>query len=153
VAFLVEHLPLHFHLLLTTRADPPLPLARWRARGRMREVRAADLRFAEDETAAFLNERMGLGLSPEDVAALAPRAEGWITGLQLAAISLRCRDDPSEFVREFAGDDRYVLDYLTEEVLQQQPEPVQRFLLRTSVLGRLGGALCDAVTGESDGRE
>lgn len=152
VAFLVEHLPGRMHLVMTTRADPPLPLARWRARGRMREVRAADLRFAADETAAFLNERMGLSLSDEDLAALAARTEGWITGLQLAAISLQDRDDASEFVREFAGDDRYVLDYLTEEVLRHQPEPVQRFMLRTSILGRLSAPLCDAVTGETDGR-
>ncbi len=153
VAFLVEHLPPCLDLVVTTRADPPLPLARWRARGKLHEVRAVDLRFAEDETAMFFNERMGLDLSATDLAALATRTEGWITGLQLAAISLRSHADASEFVREFAGDDRYVLDYLAEEVLQRQPEPVQQFLLRTSVLGRLGGALCDAVTGEGDGRE
>lgn len=153
MTFLVEHLPPRLHVLLTTRADPPLPLARWRARGRMSEVRAVDLRFAEDETAAFFNERMGLGLSDEDLSALATRTEGWITGLQLAAIRLRSQGDASEFVRAFAGDDRYVLDYLAEEVLQRQPRPVQQFLLRTSVLGRLRSDLCDAVTGESDGRD
>src|SRR5262249_32212845 len=148
-----DRLPPQMHLIVTTRADPPLPLARWRARGRLREVRAADLRFAEAETSVFLNDRMGLGLSPEDLASLGARTEGWITGLQLAAIGIKGRGDAGEFVRAFADDDRYALDYLAEEVLNHQPEPVQRFLLRTSVLGRLGGGLCDAVTGEPGGRE
>ena len=153
VAFLVEHLPPQLHLVITTRSDPPFPLARWRARGRMHEVRAADLRFETDETEAFLNNRMGLHLSSEDLTALTTRTEGWITGLQLAAISLRSRGDASEFVRAFAGDDRFVLDYLAEEVLHRQPDDVQRFLLRSSVLGRLGASLCDAVTEEGNARE
>ncbi|MHB0877669.1 MAG: LuxR C-terminal-related transcriptional regulator [Anaerolineae bacterium] len=153
LAYLIDHMPPQLHLLVATRSDPPWPLFRWRARGQLAEIRATDLRFSADEAAEMLNERIGLGLSPADVAALAERTEGWATGLQLAALTLRGRTDAAAVIRAFTGDDRYVLDYLLGEVLQRQPEPLQRFLLRTSVLERLCGPLCDAVTGEGEGQE
>jgi LuxR family maltose regulon positive regulatory protein len=153
VAFLLDHLPPRLRLVIATRADPPLPLARLRVRGELVEVRAADLRFTGDEALAFFNDMMGLGLGAGDVAALEARTEGWIAGLQLAALSLRGRQDSAGFIRTFAGDHRYVVDYLIEEVLQRQPEPVRRFLLQTAILDRLSGPLCDAVTGEADGAE
>jgi LuxR family maltose regulon positive regulatory protein len=145
LAFLVEHVPPQMHLVIATREDPALPLARMRARGQLTELRAADLRFTPDEAAAFLNEVMGLALTSEEIAALEARTEGWIAGLQLAAISLQGRSDAASFIESFAGSNRFVLDYLLEEVLQRQPEPVQTFLLRTSILDRLCGPLCDAV--------
>jgi LuxR family maltose regulon positive regulatory protein len=152
VAFLLEHLPPTLHLVIASRADPVLPLPRLRARGELVEVRAADLRFTPEEAAAYLNEAMGLGLRPRDVAALEARTEGWIAALQLAALSMRGRDDAAGFIAGFAGDDRYVVDYLVEEVLQRQPERVRRFLLETAVLDRMSGPLCDAVTGRDGGR-
>ncbi len=133
------------HLLITTREDPQLPLARYRARDQLTELRAADLRFTPDEAAAFLNQVMGLELSAEDVTSLETRTEGWIAGLQLAALSLQGREDVTGFIRAFAGDNRYIVDYLVEEVLQRQPEHVRNFLLETSILDRLSGPLCDAV--------
>ncbi|MDI7275411.1 MAG: tetratricopeptide repeat protein, partial [Anaerolineae bacterium] len=145
LAWLVEHLPPQAHLVIATRADPPLPLARLRGRGELVEVRQADLRFTLDEAAGFLNGAMGLGLSASDVAALAARTEGWAAGLQMAAISLRGRDDTASFLKAFAGTHRHILDYLLEEVLQRQPPQVQSFLLRTSILDRLSGPLCDAI--------
>ncbi len=145
IAFLVEHLPPQLHLVITTREDPPLPLARLRACGQLTELRAADLRFTPAEVAAFLTEVMGLTLAAEDVATLESRTEGWIAGLQLAAISLQGQQDPTHFISSFTGSHHFVLDYLLEEVLHQQPEPVQSFLLRTSILDRLCGPLCDAV--------
>ncbi|WP_432523645.1 LuxR C-terminal-related transcriptional regulator [Kineococcus sp. SYSU DK006] len=151
LAFLLEHLPANAHLVLAGRVDPPLPLARWRARGDLVEVRAADLRFTPDEAASYLGGTAGLALAPRDVTTLAARTEGWIAGLQLAALSLRGRDDVAGLVADFAGDDRFVVDYLLEEVLQRQPSHVRAFLLRTSVLGRLTGPLCDAVTGGPGG--
>ncbi len=151
LAFLLEHLPSRLHLVITTREDPQLPLTRLRSRGQMTEVRAADLRFTADEAAAFLDEAMGLRLSASDVAALEARTEGWIAGLQLAALSMQGRDDVTGFIRDFAGDDRYIVDYLVDEVLRRQPEPMRAFLLRTSVLDRLSGPLCDAVTGQDQG--
>jgi LuxR family maltose regulon positive regulatory protein len=153
LSFLVERLPPHAHALIVSRSDPPFPLARLRARGELREVRAADLRFDSAEAADFLNGVMDLGLAPADVRALEERTEGWITGLQLSALSLRGRENKSELVREFAGDNRFILDYLLEEVLGSQPAPVQDFLLRTSVLTRLSGPLCDALTDRADGHE
>ena len=150
LAFLLEHLPPRVHLVLVTRADPPLPLARLRARGDLVEVRVADLRFTADEAAAYL-ERVGLLLTPADVAALEGRTEGWIAALQLAALSMQGRHDVAGFIAGFAGDDRYIVDYLVEEVLQRQSEDVRSFLLQTSVLDRLTGALCDAVTGQDGG--
>ncbi|WP_345508945.1 LuxR C-terminal-related transcriptional regulator [Terrabacter aeriphilus] len=152
VAFLVEHLPADVRVLIGTRADPDLPLARMRARGALVEVRAADLRLTRAEVAAYVTDVAGLGLTADEVAALEDRTEGWVAALQLAALSLRGRDDAASFIAGFAGDDRYVVDYLVEEVVRRQPEQVRRFLLDTSVLDRLSGSLCDAVTGGSDSR-
>ena len=152
VAFLLEHLPPHVHVVIATRADPGFPLARLRARGELTEIRAVDLRFTADEAVAYLNEVMGLDLTAADVAALEARTEGWIAALQLAALSMQGRSDAAEFIAGFAGDDRYIVDYLVEEVLQRQPEPVRQFLLRTSILARLSGPLTDAVTGEGGGK-
>jgi LuxR family maltose regulon positive regulatory protein len=151
VAFFLDHLPQQMHLGLATRADPPLPIARLRARGQLTELRADDLRFTAEEAVAFLNGVMGLGLQPEDVAALEARAEGWISGLHLAALSLHGREDAHAFVQTFTGGHQYILDYLIEEVLSRQAQPVQRFLLQTSILDRLCASLCDALTGRHDG--
>jgi len=156
VAFLLDHLPGNMHLLIATRADPPLALARLRGRGQLTELRQSDLRFTLDEATEFLNTCMGLGLSPDDIAALASRTEGWIAGLQMAAIAVQSpaptyrRDDVSSFIQAFTGSDRYVLDYLVEEVLQRQPNSIQAFLLQTSILDRLTGPLCDAVVGNEE---
>jgi LuxR family maltose regulon positive regulatory protein len=152
ITFLLDHLPPQMHLVIATRSDPAFPLARLRGRGESTELRAADLRFTPDEAAAFLNEIMGLNLSGADVAALETPTEGWIAGLQMAALSMQGREDVPGFVRAFAGDDRYIVDYLVEEVLQRQPERVRSFLLQTSILDRLSGPLCDAITGQEDGR-
>ncbi len=151
LAFLIEHLPPQMHLIIATREDPHLPLARLRARGQLSELRATDLRFTPSEAAVFLNQAMGLNLSAEDVAALETRTEGWIAGLQLAALSMRGREDVPGFIRAFAGDNRYIVDYLVEEVLQRQPERIRSFLLQTSILDRLSGPLCDAVTDQEEG--
>jgi LuxR family maltose regulon positive regulatory protein len=152
IAFLLDHLPPQVHLVITTRADPPLPLARLRARGELVEIRAADLRFTPEEAAAYLNEVMGLDLGASEVVALEARTEGWIAALQLAALSIQGRDDVAGFIAGFAGDDRYIVDYLVEEVLRRQPEEVRSFLLDTSILDRLTGPLCDAVTGQAGGK-
>ena len=152
IVFLLDHLPPQMHLVIAGRADPPLPLSRLRGRGEMAELRASDLRFTPEEAAAFFNEVMGLDLSAADVAALETRTEGWIAGLQLAALSMQGREDIPGFIGAFAGDDRYIVDYLVEEVLQRQPERVRSFLLQTSILDRLSGPLCDAVTGREDGK-
>jgi LuxR family maltose regulon positive regulatory protein len=152
MTFLLDHQPPRLHLVLATRADPSLPLARMRARGQLVEVRAADLRFTAEESATYLNGTMGLGLSQGDVSALDGRTEGWIAALQLAALSLQGRDDVSAFIAGFAGDDRYIVDYLAEEVLAHQPAEVRDFLLKTSVLERLTGPLCDVVTGREGGK-
>jgi LuxR family maltose regulon positive regulatory protein len=146
MAFLLEHRPSRVHVTIATREDPALPLARWRARAELTEIRAADLRFTPDESAAFLNQVMELGLSTGDVNALDSTTEGWVAGLQLAAISLRGHEDAAGFIRSFSGSDRFVLDYLVEEVLGRQPPAVGEFLLRTSILDRMCGPLCDAVT-------
>src|SRR5829696_315827 len=151
LAFLIDHLPPRLRLVVATRADPPLPLARLRGRGDLAEVRAADLRFTAEEEAAFFNEMMDLELSATDIAALDGRTEGWIAGLQLAALSLQGHQDVSGFIRTFAGDHRYVVDYLLEEVLHRLPDSVRDFLLQTAILDRLAGSLCDAVTGQEDG--
>lgn len=145
LAFIIEHQPPQMHLVIATREDPTLPLARLRARSQMTELRAADLRFTPAEAAEFLNRVMRLNLSPEDIAALEARTEGWVAGLQLAAISMRELPDISSFIQSFTGSHRFVLDYLLEEVLQRQPTDVQTFLLRTSILDRLCGPLCDAI--------
>jgi LuxR family maltose regulon positive regulatory protein len=146
VAFLLEHLPPQVHLVIAGRADPALPLARLRGRGQLVEIRAADLRFTPDEAAAYLNGAMGLTLTADDVAALERRTEGWIAALQLAALSMQRRDDIATFIAGFAGDDRYIVDYLVDEVLDRQPQAVHQFLLQTSIVDRLSGPLCDAVT-------
>ena len=153
LAFLVEHLPPGLRLVLATRADPPLPLARLRARGQLAELRAADLRFTAEEAAALLREAVGPELPDAAVTALVARTEGWAAGLQLATLSLRGQADMAGFVEGFSGSHRYVLDYLTEEVLDRQPNQVRTFLLETSVLERLSGELCDAVTGRTDGQD
>jgi LuxR family maltose regulon positive regulatory protein len=150
-AFLLDHAPPRLHVVLITRSDPPLPLARFRARGDLVEIRAADLRFTEHEAEAYLNGSMDLGLTTGDVAVLGGRTEGWIAALQLAALSIGGRPDPGAFIKEFAGDDRYIVDYLVEEVLDRQAERIQRFLLETSILDRMTGPLCDAVTEADDG--
>ena len=151
MTLLLEHLPPHVHLVLSTRADPDLPLSRWRVRGELVEIRAADLRFTSDEAATYLNEATGLHLAAGDIEVLEERTEGWIAALQLAALSIQSSDDVSSFVARFAGNDRYIVDYLVEEVLAHQPEPVREFLLHTAVLDRLTGPLCEAVTGHDDG--
>jgi LuxR family maltose regulon positive regulatory protein len=151
LAFLIEHLPPQLHLVMTTREDPALPLARLRARGQLTEIRADDLRFTPEEAAEFLDRIMGLEIGPEDVAALEQRTEGWIAGLQLAALSMQGRSDLHGFVRAFAGDNRYIVDYLVEEVLQGQSAETRSFLLQTAILERLSGPLCDAVTAQGDG--
>ena len=149
VAFLLENLPPGLHLVVSSRADPPLPLPRLRARGQLAELRAAELRFTTEEAAALLGAAAGPGLPGTAVAALTARTEGWAAGLQLAALSLRGQADPAGFVAEFTGSHRFVLDYLADEVLDGQPGQVRAFLLETSVLERLSGELCDAVTGRS----
>ena len=151
VVFVLEHLPPNLHVVISSRVDPDLPLSRWRARGELVEIRAADLRFTAQEAAAYLNGTKELDLAAEDVAVLEERTEGWIAALQLAALSIQGREDITGFIARFAGNDRYVFDYLVEEVLQQQPDSVRRFLLESAVLGRLTGSLCDAVTGRDDG--
>ncbi len=157
LAFALEHLPPQLHLAVATRADPPWPLARLRARGEMAELRDADLRFSLAEIEHLLNQVLELDLSPPQVAVLEDRTEGWIAGLQLAALSLRGRrgrpGDLPSFIRELAASQRFILDYLLEEVLQQQPAARQAFLLTTSILEQLTGSLCDAVTGQENGQE
>lgn len=145
LAFMVAHLPPHGHLVMITRADPSLPLSRLRVRGQLTEIRAADLRFTSTEAAAFLYQEMGLHLPAEQIEALERRTEGWIAGLQLAALAMRGQKDTAGFINAFSGSHRFVLDYLVEEVLEQQPEHVRKFLLRTAILNRLCGELCDAV--------
>src|SRR5712692_2610853 len=147
VTYLVDHLPHQLHLVIATRADPPLPLARLRTRGHLTEIRAADLRFTAEETAAFLPRALGLELSAQDIAALEARTEGWIAGLQLAALSMQGRKYIPGFLEAFTGSHRYIIDYLVEEVLARQSEPIQTFLLQTAILERLQGSLCEAVMG------
>jgi LuxR family transcriptional regulator, maltose regulon positive regulatory protein len=147
---LLTHQPPNFHLVLVTREDPPLPLARLRARGQLTELRAADLRFSDAESDSFLREGMGLELSAEDIVRLTERTEGWVAGLQLAGLSLKGRENPGAFVQTLSGSHRFILDYLTEEALKTQPPDVQDFLLETSILPRLSGDLCNAVSGRSD---
>jgi LuxR family maltose regulon positive regulatory protein len=148
--FLLHHQPPQLHLVLTTREDPDLPLARLRARDQLTEIRARDLRFTREETDAFLRGVMGLELSKQDVAALEDRTEGWAAGLQLAGLSMQRQADRKSFIADFSGSHRHILDYLTDEVLQQQPEDIRTFLLQTAILDRLSGPLCDAVTGRMD---
>ncbi len=153
LTFLLDHLPPQMHLVITTREDPNLPLARLRVRSQLTELRANDLRFTLVEAAAFLRQVMGLDLSEEDIAALEARTEGWIAGLQLAALSMQGQKDATRFIQSFTGSHRFVLDYLVEEVLHRQSESVQKFLLRTAVLNQLTGPLCNALIGDSNSQE
>ncbi|MBL0170119.1 MAG: helix-turn-helix transcriptional regulator [Gemmatimonadaceae bacterium] len=148
VTFLLDHLPPRMHVVIASRSEPMLPLARLRARGQVTELRAADLRFRPDEASAFLNQVMALDLSATDVSTLETRTEGWIAGLKLAALSLQNHGDVQQFVQAFSGDNRYIADYLIQEVLRAQPLAIRRFLLETAILDRLTGPLCDAVTAE-----
>jgi LuxR family maltose regulon positive regulatory protein len=152
LVFLLEHLPSALHLVLASRSDPPLPLARFRAAGQLAELRAGELRFTVEEAAALMREAVDADLPGTMVAALAARTEGWAAGLQLAGLSLRGQPDVAGFVAAFSGSHRYVLDYLTDEVLEGQTDRVREFLLETSVLERLSGPLCDAVTGRAGGQ-
>ena len=153
LAFLLEHLPPRVHLVITSREDPSLPLARYRAQGQLTELRAADLRFTSGEAAEFLNQVMGLSLSAENIAALETRTEGWIVGLQLAALSMQGREDITSFIRTFTGSHHFVLDYLLGEVLYQQTESIQAFLLRTSILQRMCGPVCEALFPYAHGQQ
>lgn len=147
LAYLIDHLPNNLYLVLISRADPPLPLGRWRVRGQLTEIRADDLRFTEDAAAQFLNQTMGLSLNAEDIRTLEERTEGWVAGLQLAALSLQKSANPREVIAAFAGSHRFIADYLTDEVLARQPEALREFLLKTSILERFNAPLCDAVLG------
>jgi len=152
IGFLLSHLPPQMHLIIASRADPPLSLARLRSHGDLTELRVSDLRFTPEEAAAFLNQVMGLEISAADVGALEKRTEGWIAGLQLVALSMQGRTDLPGFIAAFSGDDRYIVDYLLEEVLQRQSDRIRHFLLQTAILERLSGSLCDAVTNQTDGQ-
>ena len=151
LTYFLDHLPGNIHLVIATREDPNLPLPRLRARGQLNELRAADLRFTPAEAGEFMNQVMGFNLSEDNIAALEKRTEGWIAGLQLAAISFQGQPDVSAFIRSFSGSHRFVMDYLMEEVLHQLPDNIQSFLMHTSILDRVCGPLCDAVTPESPG--
>ncbi len=153
ISRLVDRMPPQMHLFITTRADPPLPLARLRARDHMRELRAADLRFTLAETTEYLNDLMRLGLSRTNVKTVEDRSEGWITGLRIAALSMRTTDDVSAFVDSFGGGTHHIFDYLIEEIVNRQPPEIREFLLRTSILDRLTGPLCDGITGRDDSQE
>lgn len=153
VTFLLEYLPAQIHLLITCRSDPPLPLARLRVQGQMTEIRQADLRFTTQEATIFFNDVMALSLPTDEVGVLESRTEGWIAGLQLAAISLRGREDVAEFVATFSGSHRFVMDYLTDEVMRQLDEGTRNFLYQTSILKRFTAGLCDALTGQSNSQE
>ena len=150
IAFLLDHQPLQLHVVLLTREDPPLPLPRLRARGQMTELRTEDLRFTSAEIARFLGQIHGLTLDAELLAVLEARTEGWIAGVQLAALALQERDDPAEYIQAFSGSHRYVIDYLAEDVLQRLPDDLRAFLRQTAILDRLTAPLCDAVTGRTD---
>lgn len=152
VSYLLAHLPARMHIVVISREDPPFPLSRLRGRGQLSEIRADDLRFTLEEAGQLLEQMLGVELSAEQVRNLDAHTEGWIAGLQLAGLAMKGRENVAGFIRAFAGSHRFILDYLTEEVLSRQPEPIQSFLLQTSVLNRLCGELCDAVTGRSDGQ-
>ncbi len=148
ITFFLEHLPTQVHLAIATRTDPPLPLARWRVRAQLTELLAADLRFTEAEATAFVNQSLSLPLSPTQITTLQTKTEGWIAGLQLAVLSLQKAPTPTTLIESFQGSQRYILDYLVEEVLERQPKPLQSFLLQTSILERMCGSLCEAVLGD-----
>jgi LuxR family maltose regulon positive regulatory protein len=153
IRFTLDSIPPNMHLVLSSRADPPWPLSRMRARGEMAEIRANDLRFTPEEIAKFINDIMGFDLSPEDLKLLESRTEGWIAGLQMAALSMQGRKDLSSFIKALSGSHRFIMDYLVEEVIDKQSREIQEFLLKTSILGRMNGPLCDFVTGGSDSQE
>lgn len=153
LTFLLEHMPPQMHVVITSREDPHLPLARFRARNQLTELRIKDLRFTPSEAAEFLNQVMGLSLSADNITKLETSTEGWVAGLQMAALSMQGKEDVSGFIQSFAGDDKHIVDYLVEEVLQSQPEHVQDFLLQTSILDRMSGPMCNAVTGHKDGNK
>jgi len=152
LTFIVEHQPQQMHLIITTREDPNLPLARLRVRNQLTEIRAEDLRFSPTEATEFLSQVMDLNLSSEEIATLETRTEGWIAGLQLAALSMQGHQDIPGFIQAFAGDHRYIVDYLVEEVLKRQPELTRNFLLQSAILDRFNGSLCDAVTSQKGGK-
>jgi LuxR family maltose regulon positive regulatory protein len=152
LTFLMDHLPANMHVVITTRVDPPLPVSRMRARGTLTELRASDLRFIVDEVNTFLSQAMGLNLSAEEVATLEARTEGWVAGLQIAALSMQGREDIPGFIKAFSGSHRHIIGYLADEVINRQPDEIQNFMLQTSILDRLCGRLCDAITGISDGQ-
>ncbi len=152
MAFLLEHRPVSLHLVLLTRSDPPLPLTRLRARGQLTEIRAEHLRFTVEETAQFLNQVMGLTLTLEQVDVLVSRSEGWVAGLQLAALSLQEQPDADRFISEITGSHHYIFDYLAEEVLNRQPQAIKTFMMDTALLDRMNASLCDSITGRSDGQ-
>ena len=152
MAFFLEHLPTRMHIIISTRVDPPLPLPRLRGRGQLQDIRADDLRFTPEEITELENALQGPALKPEQLDALSTRTEGWAAGLKMAMLSLRDRPDTAGFLTDFTASPRYIMDYLIEEVLQRQPEVTRDFLLKTSILDRLSGPLCDAVTGRTDGR-
>lgn len=153
LTFLIAHLPVNMHLVIATRIDPPLTLARLRARDKLTEIRANDLRFTADETRMFLTRELEINLTTEEITVLEERTEGWIAGLQIAALSMQGRDDISGFIRAFSGSHRHILGYLADEALNQRPKGTLNFLLQTSILDRVSGPLCDAVTGQTGGRE
>jgi LuxR family maltose regulon positive regulatory protein len=153
IRFILDNIPPNMHLVLSSRADPPWPLSRLRALGEMAEIRANDLRFTPEEVTSFLNDVMGFDLSPVDIKLLESRTEGWIAGLQMAALSMQGRKDLSNFIKALSGSHRFIMDYLVEEVIDKQSREIQEFLLKTSILGRMNGALCDFVTSGSDSQE
>ena len=151
--FFLEHLPAYLHLLISSRVDPDLPLARLRARGQLTEIRAADLRFTRADVGIFLGQVLGFPLAEDEVLALERRTEGWVAGLQIAALSLRKQGDRLAWLARFTGSHRYLLDYVQDEILAPQPLTIQRFLLQVAVLTRMNAALCQAVTGEPASQE
>ncbi|HSF83075.1 MAG TPA: LuxR C-terminal-related transcriptional regulator [Anaerolineales bacterium] len=146
--FFLNHLPAQMHVVMVTREDPPLPLPQMRAKGQMVELRVKDLRFTMEESAQFLNHRMNLNLRDEEITILGQRTEGWVAGLQMAALSLHALDEPTTFIKDFAGDNRYIADYLISEVLDRQPEHIREFLLHTAIVDRFTPSLCAALTGD-----
>jgi LuxR family maltose regulon positive regulatory protein len=150
VSFFIEHLPPQVHLVIASRIDPPLPLARWRVKGEVAEIRASDLSFTTDEATTFIKKAAGITLSEQDLSILENRTEGWVAGLKMAALSLQGKRDISGYIKAFSGSNRYIIDYLAEEVLNQQPSSIKQFLLETSILERMCGSLCDAVTERND---
>jgi LuxR family maltose regulon positive regulatory protein len=153
LAFILDHQPPSLHLVIASRSDPPLPVARMRARGEINEVRASHLRFSIEEGDRFLNQVQGLNLSRDDLESLVNRTEGWVAGLQMASLTLKKKVDASAYIQDFAGSHDYIADYLTDEVISQQPGHIHDFLLKTSILDRLSGSLCDAVTGQQDSQQ